>query len=135
MSVQNRWELSDVRERIQATIIPSTTVYYLMNKDEAKRVNEVLRGMKWVGNETGYLGPYDWAGYEDHKEKTEKGSNGLVSEIERELAKQDMLVSRIESTTLGLSGSIMGVITSLEESHLRRQVEMLSRGQRGEGCD
>ena len=50
---------------------------------------------------------------------------GLESEIERELQKQEELVRKIQEATKGLNEKINGIIRSMETSHIKNQIQMM----------
>ena len=50
---------------------------------------------------------------------------GLESEIERELQKQEELVKRIDEITKGMNEKIAGILESMEDTHIRSQIQMM----------
>lgn len=55
---------------------------------------------------------------------------GLETEIENELKKQEELVQKIEEVTKGMNEKIEGIIKAMETAHMKNQIQMMLKKQK-----
>lgn len=52
---------------------------------------------------------------------------GFNDLLEAEMRKQEELVERIDSSTRGLNAKIQGILSSMENSHMKLQLQMMKQ--------
>lgn len=130
-----------------------------MNADEVRRIHETLQAIDWSDRGTGYLSDLSdpqfpsyleldalyianglkprpsatkaelIAELESHNIQIIPMSNGFDEVLEREMQRQEEIVSRIEASTVGLSDKIRNVIASMENTHIQQQLQIILRTQ------